>query len=274
MDRSQTRTLSIWLRLLLLLAAIETLRVAVGLIQPAAVNSFLPWPASPLNARFIASLYGSIGLTLLVAQAARSYDEVRILVAGIFVATSLILLITLTRIALHPGEVPSFPVLWTAFYVLDPVLTALVLWRYGWRNPPAGGSNRAAGVWFATAVVLGALGLIGLFAPQLATAIWPWTITQPQAQIYSAFFLAFAASSVLAACEPDWPAVRLLALSLALLPLLALVSSLLHLNRFHPGPPASLWFAALAALLIAFGGMLAFNAGHDLWRGRRAWSKS
>jgi hypothetical protein len=274
MDRSQAPTLSIWLRLLLLLIAIETLRVAVGLIDPPAVNSFLPWPASPLNARFIASLYGSIGLTLLAAQAARSYAEVRILVAGIFIATSLILVITLARIAAHPGEVRPFPVLWVGFYVLDPLLTALALWRSGRRAPAGKGANPAAAVWIGTAVVLGVVGAVALLAPHVALSIWPWTITQPQAQLYSAFFLALAASSLLAAREPAWPDVRWLALVLLLLPLLALLSSLLHLGRFRPGPSTSLWFAALAALLLAFGGLFVFNLGRGIWKGRQAWSMS
>ncbi len=204
MDASQARALALWPRLLLLLVAIETLRVAVGLVDPSAVNSFLPWPASPLNARFIASLYGCIGLTLLVAQLARSHAEIRILVAGIFVATSLILVITLARLALFPDEVRTFPVLWVGFYILDPVLTALTLWRFGWREPTIKGSNPAAAVWIGAAVVLGALGVFGLFAPSLSATVWPWTITQPQSQLYSAFFIAFAASSLLAAREPAW----------------------------------------------------------------------
>jgi len=65
-----------WLRLILLLIAAETLRVAVGLFSPALVNSFLPWPSSPLNGRFIAALYASVGLGLLLCQAARSPQEV------------------------------------------------------------------------------------------------------------------------------------------------------------------------------------------------------
>ncbi len=274
MDASQARALALWPRLLLLLVAIETLRVAVGLVDPSAVNSFLPWPASPLNARFIASLYGCIGLTLLVAQLARSHAEIRILVAGIFVATSLILVITLARLALFPDEVRTFPVLWVGFYILDPVLTALTLWRFGWREPTSKGSNPAAAVWIGAAVLLGALGVFGLFAPSLSATVWPWTITQPQSQLYSAFFIAFAASSLLAAREPAWPAVRLLALALLLLALLALVSSLLHIGRFRPGPSTPLWFAALGVLAIAFGGLLALNAGRRVWRGKGAWGVS
>lgn len=248
---SAADTLPVWLRLIFLLVAVETLRVAVGLFAPSLVNGFLPWPASPLNARFIAALYGSVGAALLIAQAARSYREVRILLAGILTASSLILLVTVLRLLRYPAEVRPFPGLWLAFYILDPLLTAAALLRLGWQAGGRGDGTAYGAAWTVAALAFGLVGLAAMLAPDFARSLWPWTMTQPQSQLYGAFFLAFAVASALAARETDWQAVRLLAVLMVVLAGLIVVSSLLHLGRFTQRASAAIWFAFFCIQLFA-----------------------
>jgi hypothetical protein len=254
---ARQRPVPVWLRLFLLLALAEAFKVAVGLFNPLLVTATVPWPASPLNARFIASLYGSLGVGILACLLSTTYRQVRIFVVGILVATSLLLAITLVRLVLHPGEVSRFPTLWVLVYIVDPLLMAFTLWRLGWRQEGGGNQNPVAPLWLAQVVVFGLLGVTLLLAPALAVAAWPWAMTEPQAQLYSAFFLTLAVTSLLASREPTWEAVRWLSLSIFLLAALTLLSSFLHLPRFRPGLVTPLWFLLFFVELFAFGGLLA-----------------
>ena len=47
----------IWLRLFFLFVVLQALLVGSALIQPTLISLVMPWPASPLNARFIGALY-------------------------------------------------------------------------------------------------------------------------------------------------------------------------------------------------------------------------
>jgi hypothetical protein len=254
--------LPLWLRLFFVLVLAEAFKVAVGLFDPSLVAATVPWPASPLNARFIASLYGSLGVGVLACVLARSYREVRIFVVGVLVATVLLLGITLLRLYLHPGEVTQFPTLWVLVYVVDPLLMAFTLWRLGWRHDTAGTPSRAALLWWAQVVVFGLLGVVSLLAPAIAIVAWPWAMTEPQAQLYSAFFLTLAVCSLLASREPAWDGVRWLALSIFLLAALVLLSSFLHLSRFRGGVATPLWFLFFFVELFSFGGLLALQTLH------------
>src|SRR5438552_2362309 len=46
-----------WLRLYFLFVLAQALLVGCSVVQPAWITVVLPWPASPLNARFIATFY-------------------------------------------------------------------------------------------------------------------------------------------------------------------------------------------------------------------------
>src|SRR5215467_13861885 len=127
-----------WVRAVLWLAAAQALLLLLALVQPSAVGLLVPWPASPLNARFIASLYVSLGAGVLLCSLAPRFREMRIVLAGIGIATGLLLVLTVVRMALHPHELARFPLFWLLFYVVDPLLVGLVFWRLGWgrQGPP------------------------------------------------------------------------------------------------------------------------------------------
>ena len=97
--------------------------VGCAVVQPAWITVVLPWPASPLNARFIAALYLMGAITALLCLFARHYVEMRIALIQIGWVTGVLLLITLP----HVGEFTptTFPYRWVIFYTIDPVTTRL-----------------------------------------------------------------------------------------------------------------------------------------------------
>jgi len=76
-----------WLRAIFVLVAAQALLLIAALFQPPLVSLLVPWPASPLNARFIASMYTALGLGVLLCSMARSFREVRIVLFLICFAT-------------------------------------------------------------------------------------------------------------------------------------------------------------------------------------------
>lgn len=244
-----------WVRAVLWVAAAQALLLMLALAQPSAVSLLVPWPASPLNARFIASLYVSLGVGVLLCSLAPRFREMRIVLVGIGMATLLLLALTVIRMALHPGELATFPFFWLLFYVIDPLLVGLVFWRLGWGAAGPETARPRAGLWLVQAVLFGAAGLLLLLAPAAAMSLWPWAITEPQSQLYSAFFLTLAATSLLASREPSWDAVRWLVLMIALLAVLVIAVSLLHLPRFTKPPATAAWLVVFSAEALVFGGL-------------------
>ena len=118
---------SVWLRLFFLFVVMQALLVASAMVQPDLIKLVFPWDASPLNARFIATLYGMGAISALLCMLAKSYTEVRISLIEIGLVTGALLLITIP----HFGEfsADTFPYRWTIFYTIDPLVTGLILWR-------------------------------------------------------------------------------------------------------------------------------------------------
>jgi hypothetical protein len=244
-----------WVRAVLWLAAAQALLLLLALADPSQVSLLVPWPASPLNARFIASLYVALGAGVVLSSLSSSFREMRIVLVGIGVATVLLLALTVVRMTLHPHELAKFPLFWIVFYVVDPLLVGLVFLRLGWGGPGADGPRPRRALWLVEAVLFGVAGLVLMLAPGVAQRLWPWTITEPQAQLYSAFFITLAITSLLAARERSWTGVRWLVFMIALLALLVLGVSLLHMARFTGGGATVLWLLVLGAEALVCGGL-------------------
>jgi hypothetical protein len=245
----------LWVRAVLWLAAAQALLLLLALVEPSAVSLLVPWPASPLNARFIASLYVSLGAGVVLCSLAPRFREMRIVLAGIGVATGLLFVLTVLRMVLHPHELARFPVFWLLFYLVDPLLAGIVFWRLGWGSAGTATVRPRPALWFAQAAVFGIAGLALLLTPSAAMALWPWAITDPQAEIYSAFFVTLSVASLLAAREPTWEGVRWLVLMIALLAVLVVIVSLLHLQRFTKPPATAVWLVLFSAEALLFGGL-------------------
>jgi hypothetical protein len=245
-----------WVRAVLLIAAAQALLLLAALVDPPQVKLLVPWPASPLNARFIAALYVSLGAGVVLASTSRRFTEIRLVLFGIGMATMVLLVLTIVRMALHPQELQQFPFFWLLFYVIDPLLVGAVFWRMGWGGQAGAGFRPITLLWIAESLIFGSVGIVLMIDTTAARSVWPWAITEPQAQIYSAFFLTLAVVSLLAAREERWEGVRWFVVMITLLSLLVIAVSILHLPRFTKATTTALWFVAFGVEAVVFGALL------------------
>src|SRR6516162_8818211 len=107
-----------WLRIAFFFIALQAFDFILTLFRPDLILSLEPWAATPLNARFISSLYLATGIGVLLCGLGRNFLQIRIVLIGTGVATSVILVLTLYRLYFYPGEVSKLPVPWLVIYVL------------------------------------------------------------------------------------------------------------------------------------------------------------
>jgi hypothetical protein len=241
---------TIWLRVFFLLVLIQALTIGRSLIWPEQISANLPWPASPLNARFIAALYWMGGISALLSMLAPRYADVRISLIEIGVVTGVLLLLTLPHLSEFTSE--TFPYRWIILYTLDPLAVGTILWLLRGRDRVPAGRSQHALLFTVYATVLGSAGVTLLVAPTFAAQLWPWMLPAILGQVYSIFFLTFALGGLLAAAEPRWEGVWVyLTANLAML-LLIIAVSFYHADRFKAGPATWLWYALCLMGTVAF----------------------
>ena len=249
-----------WLRAFFLIVTAQAFLVTLALFQPTLINIVEPWPASPLNARFIGALYTALGIGVLLCLRARWFREVRLVTIGIGVATATLLFITLYRLAMFGmGELAfpdKFPVGWTLFYIIDPLIVVYTLRRFRGKDTAPDTANPLALLWAAQAVIFGVVGLFLLFLPDLSMTLWPWAMTSPLSQLYSGHFLTLAILSALAVREPRWEAVRIMVVTLMVLAALVLLVSVIHFDRFKANASTWIWFVFFGAQAVGLAVLL------------------
>ena len=255
------RTFPWWVRATLLFIALQALDFVRPLIWPDMISGLEPWQATPLNARFIASLYLATGIGVLLAGVARNFLQARVVYISIGVATTVILIVSLFRLFAYPHEFSSFPYLWYSIYILDPLLIGIGLWymqKTGTLSvrSTARRDNIFAPLWVVEALILTVIGVPMLLLPGLVVQVWPWAVNQALAQIYGAFFLALAVLSVLSLRERNWEAVRISAVVMMSLGILVDIISLLHLDRFKSPLQTLIWFGFFTATALCFGALV------------------
>jgi hypothetical protein len=242
-----------WLRLLFILVLGQALILGQALVWPDRIARTLPWPATPLNARFVAALYCMGVVTALLAIVAPTYEAVRVPLVMIFALTGGLLVLTLP----HVGEFTAntFPYRWVISYTLDAVVTGAVLWRLRGRDPSPSARTPVGTIVASYATIAGIAGLIMLVAPSLAVRHWPWGLTPILAQIYSIFFLTFALGGWLVARRPRAEAAWIYLTANLTVILLVIAVSAAYPERFRPGTPTwtwyTVWVAAACALAVA-----------------------
>lgn len=255
------RGVPLWLRLFLLVNVVQDVAIGLsGWFSP--TDSLLPLKGlTPLNGRFIASLYLGGGVVILVAALVRRAVDARLALCSFLVITLLVLVMTLA----YWGEFTrgGIPWQWMVTYVADPVvcLVALVALRLG----PAGrpGRHRLSVVFLTVAAVLGIVGLAMLTAAPGVLQAWPWTLTPLLSRVYAAFFLAFSVGAAMAASERRTAAVASIAAGLLVLLGLSFAVSLVHLARFDEGAARWVWFG-IHGMLIAALAASALSLRHPL----------
>jgi hypothetical protein len=267
MDRSHPW----WLRIAFFFIALQAFEFILTLFRPDLILSFEPWAATPLNARFIASLYLATGIGVLLCGLGRNYLQIRIVLIGTCVATGVIFILTLYRLSFYPGEVPKLPVTWLVIYAIDPVLMALGIWYFRrekpLRAPPPRASNPLSWLWIAQTIILGVVGALMLLLPGVAVSVWPWRAAEPLIQLYGAFFLGLAIVAGLCIGEWRWEGVRVPVIMFMSLGITVVVISLLHLDKFKSPLALMIRFALFAAEALIFGGLLITRWVHPVVKG-------
>lgn len=239
-------------RAYLVFAAVQGFGIGLtGLFVPEQMQ--IPLRLTPLNARFVAALYVAGGVGVLLAAASPRIQAARLFCIGFGVATLMILGLTVLHWSdFMDDALPHRPV-WIFDYVVDPAL-ALVLVPMAGLWPPRHGTRHAfSGVLWVQAIVFGALGVVLLFLPDLASTYWPWTLPPVAGQLYACFIVTFALGAALAARETESRAIRDFLIASFALCTLVLLASALHIDRFKPDLITPIWFGAFALGAVAFG---------------------
>lgn len=254
------RSIPWWLRIAFLFITIQAFDFILTMFRPDLILSLEPWTATPLNARFIASLYLATGIGVLLCALGRNFLQIRIVLIGITVATSVIFVFTLYRLYFYPGEVSKLPVPWLAIYAIDVILMALGIWYFRaekpLHSPPPRASNPLFWLWIVQTILLGVTGALMFLLPSVAVILWPWKVSVPLIQLYGAFFIALALVAGLSSAEWRWEGVRTPAVMLMSLGIAVVLISLLHLDRFKSPLALFIWFVFFAAEALIFGGLL------------------
>lgn len=240
-----------WIRLFLISSAIRGLILGIkGFVTPAEMP--IPLHLTPLNASFVAALYlaGTIGLILTIF--ARNRADTRAFLVGTGVVTSLLLITTLLRWPEFDTTLSVPLVAWLGSYIFDPIAITLLVATHGLALAANPGRHRLTTLFLVEAGVLGGIGLLLLALPDVAAAVWPWKIAPMLAQLYSCFFIAFAAIAWLLAYDQRPIAVRNFAASSLSLMAAILSASLLYQGRFLAGPASWIWFGGLLLGVGAF----------------------
>jgi len=215
----------------------------------------LPWTVPPLHARFIAAIYLSGLLAMVLALGARTLAEVRIPIALAATWTGMLLLVSMLHLESFDFAKPQVW-FWMGAYAVFPLWGA---WLYVGRGARATATRRPADpVLLAIGVVclLLAAGLLALPAQMIAA--WPWKLPPLLASIYAGPFLAYGVSAVMLAREGRPEARRIVLLSMLAFTVLVVVASLLHLALFSFATPSAwVWFGLLAVI----GAVLALRLG-------------
>jgi hypothetical protein len=242
-----------WIRGYLLFAVLQGFGIGLtGMLLPSEMQ--IPLRLSPLNARFVAALYlaGAIGVLLAAFRPRRA--DARLFVIGFGAATLLILIITVLHWSEFMADALPHRAVWIFDYVVDPAL-ALVLVPLAGLWPARRGTGHAlTALLNVEAFIFGVLGLLLVLVPDVAAAYWPWNLSPVVAgQLYGCFFLTFCIGAFFAAREDSAAAVRNFLISSLGLALVVLLASVLHFDRFKPGPVTWVWFGFFGLAAVVFG---------------------
>lgn len=247
MKNSDARSIPIWLRALFLINVILLAPQGVGLFSPS--NIPFPVAVTPLNARFIGALYLAAAVGMILSALGRDLADLRILLFAFAVISVLVLAVTFA----YWGDFAAkrVPIIWLITYVVDPIAAAAALATLRPLRPAQPGAHQLSVLFRVEYVIFGVVGIILVLAPGTAALLWPWKITPLLSQVYGAFLLAFAVGAVLASGEGRPSGLIPPVASTLALGALALVASLLQLDRFTVGLASGIWFGVLVAVIVA-----------------------
>ena len=230
-----------------------------GWLRPREFGAALPISAPPLHARFLAAMYLSGCVFMLLAAVARQSPEIRVVTVLLAIWTGGLGLVSLLNFtAFNWARDPTW--FWFLAYIAFPLIAAWLAWcQRAERSHPAGPPlpPLARGVLVVIGVIATLTALALLLAPRPMTTFWPWAVTPVLAQIYGAPFLAYGLGSLYAATQRTWTEIRIPVAGTFAFAVGVLTASWLHIGLFESTSPSALiWFggfglAALALIMAA-----------------------
>lgn len=216
--------------------------VSAVLLHPADTATNFAWPiASPAAASVLGACYGSVAVMLAAALFARTWGQVRPVVAAAGVLTSVMLLATFLHWPVFTHDTVAFW-LWFISYLLPPP-TLLVLWIWQERRPATPPRDPlpgwAANLFMGNAVILGSVWTFVFFVPMVLAPLPPVLV-----RVYAGWALGLATLLWLTGRGRDW---RLAGLWLLTLPALLWI----QLSRYPYTMNAGLLVQLLDLLALA-----------------------
>ena len=224
-----------------------------GYFIPDRVDKAIPWLVPPLHARFLGAMYLS-GTTFMIGGIlAQYYAEVKVMIRVILIWTGMLFVVSL----FYLGEFDySRPQVWIWFgaYIVYPLIALWLMWKYRALEERLTGARLPA--WarsylLVQGILVTALALVLLLAPDFMVSMWPWKITRLLAQIYSAPFLAYGLSSLMISRSQTWAEIRVIVAATFVFAMGVLLASFIHRSLFSPGNVSTwVWFGGFVVATV------------------------
>ena len=243
-------------------AAVGALALWVGMwgfFIPEHVDKAIPWLVPPLHARFIGAIYLSGAILMGGSMLANHLDEVQ--VSNIMVSIWTGALFVISLFYLSEFDFSRGPVwFWFGAYIAYPLIGFWFAWTHRKMRDEStspGLPTRIRTALLIQGVILTALALALLSAPELMLTVWPWKVTRMLIQIYSGPFLSFGIGSLLLSRQRTWSAVRIVVSGFFVLALGVLIASAIHSPLFSFANPATwIWFGGFTLVLVLHASMI------------------
>lgn len=227
-----------------------------GYFIPAQVDKAIPWLVPPLHARFLGAMYLS-GTTFMIAGIlATYYAEVKVMIRAILIWTGMLFVVSLFYLGDFDYSRTQVWI-WFGAYIIYPLIALWLIWKDRSLNEKLSDPDLPAWVrryLFLQGVLVTALALVLLLAPDLMVSVWPWNITRLLAQIYSAPFLAYGLSSLMISRLQTWAEIRVVLAGTFVFALGVLLASLIHRGLFSPGNLSTwIWFGGFVVATFMLG---------------------
>lgn len=233
---------------------------------------FFAWTIqSALTAAFLGAAYWSSIPMLLNSFRARLWANARIAVLGVWIFTTLTLILTIRFWDRFNGQSEFLTAqlatwVWLAIYILVPV-GLFVSWLFQRRLP--GGDpprTRPLPAWFRAllgvqASVMLLVGVALYFSPAGIIPVWPWTLTPLTAGAIGAWTIGIGITTAQTMWENDWRRINGSILALALLGVLQLIALVRYTGQMDWNRPGA-WLYLVFILSVLFVG----SVGVYLWR--------
>jgi len=164
------------------------------------IRAHWPWEIRPFNARFVGAVYLTSMIAVAMMLAGGRWAPARLVLPMLFAFTFVVLIMSLLGLGNFRYDRLATWV-WFVLYIVLPINAAYHIWLYRRLRPadptpvPAPWRYCLSGLGF----VLAAYGVAQFFAPEFASAFWPWKIDAFHGQMYSAIFLTGAVGAFVSA---------------------------------------------------------------------------